>query len=234
MQTDFLAWSHSRRKTFLDCPRQLWHNIAPRGHPDRVEYVETKEKTAGTLIDNALSARIAQGTPLPPQYAPYEGMCQVVAAAPGVKVVQAQIALDRAFKQCGTKDWDNAWVRVIYDVAILNGDVGFIGDWKNGKVWIDEDQLKLFAAVGFHVFPELQTIDTAYIWLSHGVLSPKTYTRRELADMWQALLPDVERMQVAYKTNTFPATPKYGKGTCKWCPANAAGKCKEARGPYGR
>lgn len=234
MAADFLAWSHSRRNTFLNCPRQLWHNIAPRGHPDRVEYVETAAKLAGTAIDNALSDRIVKGTPLPPKYAPYEGMAQVVIAAPGTKLVQAQLALDRSFTPCGSKDWDNCWVRVIYDLAILNGRKGTIIDWKNGKVYIDESQLCLFAAVGFHIFPELEEIDTLYAWLSHGVLSPKTYTRRELPEMWNSLLPDVERMQVAYKTNTFPATPKYGKGTCKWCPANAAGKCKEAQGPYGK
>ena len=230
---DFLAWSHSRLKQFRDCPRQLWHNIAPRGHPDRVEFQQTPEMLAGNRVDDALTKRITSNTPLPPEYAPYEGMVQAVIAAPGTKLTQAKMALDRAFRPCGYMDWDNAWVRVIYDVAVINGEKAFIGDWKNGKVWIDEEQLRLFATVGFHVFPELQEIDTAYIWLQHGTISPKTYTRRELADLWNTFLPDVERMQVAFKTQTYPATPTRGAATCKWCPANGAGKCKEAQGPYG-
>lgn len=229
---EFLAWSHSRLKMYRDCPRMLWHSVAPRGHPDRVEFVQTKEMIDGNLVDDALTKRISTGTPLPPQYAPYEGMAAAVLAAPGTKLTQAKMALDQAFNPCGYMDWDKAWVRVIYDVAVLDGPKGFIGDWKNGKMWIDEEQLRLFATVGFHVFPELEVIDTAYIWLRHGVLSPKTYTRRELPDMWQTFLPDVERMQVSHETGHWPAEPKRGAATCKWCSANAAGKCKGARGSY--
>lgn len=231
---DFLAWSHSRLKQYLACPRQLWHSIAPKGHPDKVEFVQTKEMIDGNLIDDALTKRIAAGTPLPPQYAPYEGMVAAVISAPGTKITQAKMALDQAFNPCGYMDWDKAWVRVIYDVAVINGEKAFIGDWKNGKVWIDEEQLRLFATVGFHVFPELQVIDTAYIWLRYGVLSPKTYTRRELPDMWMTFLPDIERLQVSFKTQTWPATPKRGAKTCQWCPANQAKKCLVAQGPYGR
>ena len=51
--------------------------------------------------------------------------------------------------------------------------------------------------------------------------------------MWNTFIPDVERMEVSFQTNHWPATPKRGAATCKWCPANSAGKCKEAQGPYG-
>ena len=232
--TDFIAWSHSRRKDYLECPRMLYHkSVAKKGHPDRVEFVQTKAQADGTAIDDALTARISKGTPLPPQYAPYEGMVAAVIAAPGAKFTQMKLTLDRDFKLCGWFDSD-AWVRAIYDVAVINGAHGFLGDWKNGQVWIDEDQLKLFAAAGFLAFPELEVIDTAYIWLKHGRTSDKTYTRRELPDLWADLLPDVERMQISYRTNHWPANPKRGKGTCKWCPANQVGKCAEAQGPYGK
>lgn len=234
MSAAFLSWSFSRLKQFKDCPKQLYHNaVAPKYHPDRVPYVEGKAQRDGKLVDEALTRRIASGVPLPLQYQPYEGMVQAIMKAPGAKLAQMQIALNQAFQQVGSQDWDNAWVRTIYDIAIVNGEHGFIGDWKNGQVWIDEDQLRLFAATGFHVFPELEVIDTAYIWLKHGITSDKTYTRRELPDMWNTFLPDVERMQVAYKTTHWPAAPRKGDKTCRWCPANQAKKCAQAQGPYG-
>ena len=118
-------------------------------------------------------------------------------------------------------------------MTVINGEHAFIGDWKAGKVWIDEDQLKLFAATAFHTFPELEIVDTSYIWLAHGMTSDSRYHRRELPDLWADLLPDVERLQVAFKTNHWPAEPKRGKATCKWCSVNRAGLCKEAAGPYG-
>ena len=229
-----LAWSYSRLKTFNDCPRQLWHNIAPKGHPDRVEYVETVATKAGNAVDAALTARLATKAPLPAEFAKYEGLAAAVEAAPGQTFTQMQLALDQSLKPCGYKDWDNAYVRVIYDFAKINGERGFLGDWKNGQIWLDEGQLRLFATVGFHVFPEVQVFDTSYIWLKHDKTSDETYHRRDLSEMWMTFMPDVERMQIAFKTGQFPATPKRGKASCKWCPANAQHKCLSAQGPYGK
>ena len=229
---DFLAWSHSRRNTYLQCPRQLWHMIAPKGHSDRVEFEQTKPMRDGQEVDNALTARISKGTPLEPKYAPYEPICQMVIAAPGQKFTQMQLALDRSFKPCGYKDWDTAWIRVIYDLAIIDGNHAVLVDWKNGKISVNDDQLRLFAAVGFHQFPEIETIDVSYVWLTKGTTTDDSYRRRDLPDMWQALLPDVERMQASFKANHWPAAPKNGKNTCAYCGANKAGKCKDALGAY--
>ena len=132
-------------------------------------------------------------------------------------------------------DWDRAWLRVIYDLAIVNVPEkhAFIWDWKNGIVWPDDDQLKLFAATGFLYWPEIDTISTSYVWLKHGTTSDATYRRKDLPEMWSELLPDVERLQSSFKANHWPAEPRRGKATCKWCPVNRAGKCDRAAGPYG-
>jgi len=233
MTAPFLAWSFSRLKQYLECPKQLWHSIAPKNHPDRIAFVQSKAMLDGVEIDNALTARIKSGAPLPEKFAPYEGLCSSIIASPGVKLTQVQLALDQAFKPCGYKDWDNAWVRVIYDLAILNGAHMFCWDWKNGQIWLDEDQLRLFATVGFHVYPETEVISTSYIWLKHGQTSDRTYRRRELPDLWQTFLPDVERMQTSWRNNHWPANPKRGKASCKFCPVNQASKCADAQGPYG-
>lgn len=223
---NFIAWSHSRLKTFKECPKQFYHlNVPKRGHPDRVEFVQSKAMLDGNEVDNALTARIASGTALPEKFAPYEGMAQAVLAAPGAKLTQAKFALDQSFRSVGYSDWDNAWVRVIYDVAVVNPEHLFVGDWKNGQIWPDEAQLRLFATVGFHIFPEVQTIHTSYIWLKHGITSDETYQRRDLPDLWQTFLPDVERLQVSSRTNHWPATPS--KRGCKRCPVGAAGRCDQ-------
>ena len=234
MTNKFIAWSYSRLKTFKDCPKQFYHmNVPKKGHPDRIEFVQSQAMLDGNEVDNALTERISKGVVLPPKFTPYEGVVRAVLAAPGVKFTQMRLALDQTMKSCGYMDWDNAWVRVIYDVAVVNGDHAFLGDWKNGQIWLDEDQLRLFATVGFHHFPEVEKIDTSYIWLKHGITSDKTYHRRELPDLWQTFIPDVERLQASFGANHWPAEPKRGKQTCKWCPVNNAGKCDRAAGPYG-
>lgn len=233
MANDWISWSHSRRKDWMECPRMFYHkNVAPKGSADRVEFIQTAAMKAGNLIDDALTQRISKGTPLAPQFAPYERMCASVIAAPGAKYTQLRVTLDQAFKPCGYFDSD-AWCRSIYDVAVINGSRAFIGDWKAGQVWLDTDQLALFAATAFHQFPEIEVVDTAYIWLKHGVTSDKTYTRRELPEIWMGLLPEIERLQVAFRNNHWPAAPKRGAKSCKMCNVNQQGKCKEAQGLYG-
>lgn len=232
MTASFLAWSYSRLKMFKECPGKLWHcAVAPKGHPDRAEYFESQPMRDGKEIDAALTARISRGTPLRLKFAAHEPMAAMIVATPGAKLTQVQLALDRAMKPVGYKDWDNAWVRVIYDLAIINPPYGYLWDWKNGQIWVDEDQNKLFATVGFHVYPEIEVFDTAYVWLKHDKISPKIYHRRELDELWHAFLPDVERMQVAYKEQHWPKTPS--KRACKFCDANRMGLCKEAAVGYG-
>lgn len=231
MTAPFLAWSHSRLKQFRDCPKALWHNVAPKGHPDRCEYVETQPMRDGKEIDEALTKRISKKVPLPPKFQHWEPMVQSVLTAPGTKLTQVALALNESFAPCGYKDWDNAWARAIFDVAVINGDYAWIGDWKNGAVWLDEEQLRLFAIFGFHHYPEVDKIDTSYIWLKHGTTSDKSYTRRELPDLWQTFIPDVERMQAAHKTNHFPPTPS--KRACRFCAANREHKCAVAAVPFG-
>ncbi len=233
MAAPHLAWSHSRLNTYKTCPGQLYHTaIAPRGHPDRVEYIQSEAARAGSEVDDALTKRISLGTPLPPKYAKYEDMAQMFLKQPGAKLTQLQLALDRSFQPCGSKDWDRVWVRAIYDIAVINGNYMFVGDWKNGQMLIDEQQLRLFATVGFHHYQEVDYIDTSYIWLAHNQLSPKSYRRSELADLWQTFLPDVERMQVSWKNNDWPKTPS--PRACKWCSVNEAGKCPVAAVKFGK
>lgn len=225
--SDFLPWSHSRRKTYKSCPKMLYHTaVLKKNHPDYAPYIGSKAQQAGTDIDDALTNRISKGVALAPQYAPYEPMCQVVLAAPGTKLTQVKLAFDQSFKLCGYTDWDRAWLRVIYDLAVINGEHAYLVDWKNGQIWLDEDQLALFAVTAFYAYPEVQVADTSYAWLSHGLTSDKKYHRRDAPDIWATLLPDVERMQASFKANHWPATPS--NRACGYCQVNAAGKCPVA------
>lgn len=235
---NFLAWSYSRLRTFLNCPKQLWHTaVAPKWHADRVPYQANEFQAAGNAVDAALTARVQSGTPLAPQYQQYERMAAVLASAPGAKLSQLELALDQSFQPCGSKDWDRCWVRTKIDYANIQGPWALFLDYKNGKVSIDEKQLKLYAATGFHTFPELEVIDTSYGWLQHGFTTDRTYRRSELGALWQEFLPDVERMNVCYTNNTWPATPEHkimGAPVCRWCPVNQLGKCGVAAVKYGK
>jgi hypothetical protein len=230
---NFLAWSFSRLNTFDECPKQLFHTqVVKKGSSERADFIQTQPMKDGNEVDDALTMRISRGTPLPEKFTPYEPIAAMVCAAPGVKLTQAKFALDQNLAPCGYSDWDRAFVRVIFDLAIINGDHAYIWDWKNGQIKISELQLKLFAAVGFKQFPELETIDTSFIWLKHGVTTDNLYQRREQPELWAEIMPLVEQIQIAFKTNYWPALPKRGKATCGWCPVNKAGLCASALTTY--
>lgn len=232
---NFLAWSHSRLKQFLECPKQLYHcAVARKGHPDRVDYVETVEKKAGNMIDDALTKRIGQGEPLPMQYQHWEDVAALCEDAPGASFTQHELALDQTGAPCGSMEWDRVWVRIKLDYLNLQLQLRLAHaiDWKNGKPWLDEGQLRLYALGIFHYYQEIDVVKTAYGWLKTGKIDTKTYHRRDLNDMWRTFLPDVERYQMAYTNSHYPAAPSRGKASCQWCPVNAQGKCPVALDKY--
>lgn len=235
---NFLSWSYSRLQKYLLCPWNAWRtSIAPKWHADRIPYQANDAQAAGTAIDEALTKRGQDGTPLPPQYRQFEPLATVLANAPGTKLYQWDIALDRSFNQCGSKDWDRCWLRVKIDYANIQGAWGMLIDHKNGKVSIDEKQLRLYAAAGFLVLPEVEVLDTAYNWLQHGFTTDRTYQRRDLGDLWAEFIPDVERMNVSFATNHWPTTPENkvnGASVCKWCDVNRLKQCPVAAVPFGK
>src|SRR5690348_4221006 len=78
-----IAWSYSRLHTFEECAKQFYHlNVAPRGHPDRIEYVQNEEGKEGDRVHKALDARISSRTPLPANLAYLEPAVQSILEVP--------------------------------------------------------------------------------------------------------------------------------------------------------
>lgn len=229
----YVAWSYSRIKDWRECPYKLYlKSIAPPW--ERIAYVSSPAAAAGTAVDDALTARIGQHTPLPAQYARFEEWARAVESLPGLKTVQYEMAFDYGWNKVGPRDWDKVWLRNKLDVAIINGKHAAIWDWKNGMVMPDEEQTKLYAASGFLDWPEVEVIDASYVWLQHGRTSDYTYTRDQVGELWNAFLPDVQKMQLAYETKRWEPTPAKGRfgWNCKRCEVNREGKCKVAAVKY--
>lgn len=206
-----VAWSYSRIDGFETCPRQYWHrNVAK----DIVEE-ETEAMSYGTEVHKSFAKFMTKGTPLPLHLRQYSPMMTQIAAAPGVKVVEQQIALDKDFNQV---DWfsKDAYLRVISDLTQMNGDHAITWDWKTGKPKDDFTQLELNAAVTFHLAPEIQKITMAYFWTKTKKVSSEPIVRAQASDVWAKLLPRVQRFQDAYAANNFPPRQGY---LCKgYCP----------------
>jgi len=68
--------------------------------------------------------------------------------------------------------------------VIVDGATATILDYKTGNRKLDNDQLKLFALLGFIHFPQVDEIKTGYIWLKSGKLDTEVYQRGQAKELW--------------------------------------------------
>jgi hypothetical protein len=154
---------------------------------------------------------------------PWLPLVDKIISKDGTKDFELQLAATPMLQPC---EWfsNDVWIRSIVDVLVRNGSRAFCGDWKTGKVKANPTQLQLFAAMIFAHYPEIDTVDTCFIWLAHNELTSATYTRDKSQHLWDALKPRFARVQQAVDIGVFKAKPS---GLCGWCPARAI--CGDAR-----
>lgn len=224
MEVKPIAWSHSRVADYKACQKMFYHKNVLKDIP----FVKTVQMEQGELVHKMFELRIGSSTPFPHGYSSYEAIALPIIKAPGQAYTEFEMTLTEALTPTGWFSKD-AWCRVKIDVMKINGNRGFAGDWKTGKIKFDEHQLKLTAAVMMTQFTELEQVATAFIWLRDGVVDKKTYTRDQLAVLWEELLVVPRQMQESNATGNWPARPSH---ECKWCPVNKLGKCSAAGHPY--
>jgi hypothetical protein len=219
-----LAWSHSRVDDYKRCPFMMYNKSIAKTVP----FVKTKKMKWGDDVHKALEYRVRDNVPLTGEFAQYEPIAAAIAKAPGHVLCENKITLNPALAPTGYFAED-AYVRVIVDVMKINGSVGFMGDYKTGKVKFDKSQLKLFAAVGFKAYPHVEQWTTAYVWTQDKIIDPAVYTRDQLDTMWEELLVVPNEMQKSFVLNHWPTKP--GRH-CKWCGVNKHGLCPSAAERY--
>lgn len=225
--SELLAWSHSRRKDYVKCPRMFQHRYILKTFP----YVQSPQAARGEAYHSALERRVRSGVPLPAEMAQHEPMAASLVRAAGQTYCEYEMAVDKHLAPCGYKDWTNAWCRADTDILKVGEKSAFAGDYKTGKVSRDEDQLKLNALLLFAHMPDLERVTTAYFWLDYNVPpSTKTYYRQEVTYLWETLMPEVREMQESYVRDHYPAKPsKFG---CGYCDVNKRGLCDKAMVRY--
>lgn len=207
------AWSYSALTTYELCPKKYYHLYVAKDVRD----IDSSFSADGKIVHDAMKARVIDGKPLPLNLRHYEKIAAKFAAAPGEKYGEMKLAINRKFEPCDYFAPD-VWVRVIIDLAIVQGDSAIVVDWKTGKVKDDPTQMALNAAVLARWMPEIGLFKTLYVWLQSNNLTPKNYTVSKFAAVWNDLLPRVAKIEEARKTTTFPA--KQGP-LCGWCPVKS-------------
>lgn len=122
-------------------------------------------------------------------------------------------------------DWfaKDAYIRAIADLLIIDGDTAYCFDYKTGKESDDDTQLKMFAGVVMFVFPQVQRVKTAYIWLKTNKITTAIYDRVMAMKAWDTIETRINDVYDTVELGFFVTRPS---GLCGWCPAK--GICPDA------
>jgi hypothetical protein len=207
------AWSYSALTGFETCPKQYRELKVTKS----IREAPSAAMQAGSHAHKRMEERIRDKTELPENMRYMEKMCVAFdnAATIGADVLVEERAClneDLAPTEFFARD---AWLRGVFDVVVLRGRHASIYDWKTGKRKVDNDQLKLFAALAFELY-EVDKIDTYFVWMKEKRVDKKTFIASDAPAIWQDFLPRVNHMADSYNKDKFPARPS---GLCNgWCP----------------
>lgn len=176
----------------------------------------------GIKVHNALEKRLKNGTALPDDMLPFEEYAARVLRGAGELLVEQKYSLKKDLTSCNYYS-PVGWYRGKNDVVRVAPPYAMCADWKTGKRKVDKpgkpknQQLLLGAQCVFSHHPDVQVVQSKFIWLAEGLEDDAVYTRQQVADEWaNDLLPRVERYLNAAQTMTFLPQPG---GLCKeYCP----------------
>ena len=204
-------WSYSALTAFETCPKRFQLTRVTK----QVVEKQTEATLWGNQVHKALELFAAKGKPLPPEMQQYERYVKKILSIEGKRVVEERVALTKDFRQTKWMAKD-VWVRGIIDIGVVGSETAYLLDWKTGKHRPDNDQLKLFAALAFAMYPWVQRVVTGFIWLKVEKFDKEVFTRDQLPEIWNEFMPRLSRVATAYDQDKWLPKPS---GLCKnWCP----------------
>jgi CRISPR/Cas system-associated exonuclease Cas4 (RecB family) len=204
-------WTYSQLDAYETCPKKLYETKIAKN------YIEPEGEALkwGKTVHDAFEARVRDGTALPEGMQQWEGIAAKVASLPGKKLCEVKLAINKAFQPANY--WKGCWSRGAADLLVLNNNTAAVLDYKTGRKKPTE-QLDLYALYVFAHYPEVETVQTAYVWLKDRKVERKQVSREEVPVIWQQFLPRTAKLESAYERDSWPAKPS---GLCKgWCPVS--------------
>ena len=208
-----IKWSYSGLKDFINCPRQYNEVKVLK----RYEKKATVEMRYGTQVHSALEDYVKEGKPLAKNYEHFGKQLDPLRDMEGDKYPEYRMALTINRQPCtfGAKDY---WVRGIADLMVVDGDQGYIVDYKTGSnKYPDPKQLQLMALMGFEYFPEVTHFKAGLLFVAHNDFVTSEYRREKIDKYWDDFAPSLQRLQLSYENGVWQENPT---PLCGWCPVS--------------
>jgi hypothetical protein len=161
-----LVYTYTILNTYASiCPEQMQRRYVARD----IKYVETPAMARGNAVHAAMEQRVGRGAALPDEMARWEPL-----AAPFARRLaypERKLGITSAGAQTGYWDAD-CWFRGKIDVSIVQGETGFINDWKSGSSrYEDPFELETNAVLLRGAHPGLRKVLGTYTWLAENRVS---------------------------------------------------------------
>jgi len=220
MKPQEIKWSYSGLKDYSNCPKQYQQVKVLKNFSKR----PTQQMLYGTEVHTALENYVKDGTELAKNYQRYKKQLDPLRDMDGIKYPEHRMAITYDKEPC-TFGAKNYWARGIADLLVVDGDQGFIVDYKTGSnKYPDPKQLQLMALMAFAHFPELQHIKAGLLFVAHEHFVTSEYSREKIDEYWQDFYWELERMRLSYENDSWQANPT---PLCGWCPVHTCEYHKE-------
>ena len=159
------------------------------------------------------------GTPIDPRFRFIKDWLDRLVAIPGEKLCELKMGVkkqDGRLVACDFFDPD-VWFRGVADLVIINGDMGYITDYKTNKnsKYADMRQLKLMAAALFLKFPQLKKIKLSLFFVVCKDFVKDKVEKEVGLEIFAELSPLLTALEAAYENDIW--NPKRN-GLCRnWC-----------------
>lgn len=217
-----IAWSYSSLQKFKNCGKRYYEERVAKS----VKQAPTEATTWGEDTHKAFEVALTTQTPLVGRFKNFNSVAEKLSAITGTFHAEQKLAINASLRPVEYFAPD-VWCRGIPDAVWIDKDTAKIVDLKTGKRKKDSNQLRLFALLLFAHHPQVDRINTGFLWLQNGALDIEKFKREDIPIMWQEILPDVRRLEYAHRTQTWIPKPS---GLCNYCPVT---KCSFWRGLQG-
>ena len=220
------AWSYSSLKTFQQCPKKYYHLKVAKDIKD-----DGSEATIyGQEIHKAAEDFVKDGAPIPEKFAFIKPVVEALNRIEGEKHTEIQLGVannEGKLSPCGFFD-KGVWYRGIADLLIINGDEGFLVDYKSSKnaKYADLKQLDLLAAAVFLHYPEVTKLKSALLFVVSNEFVNKEHNSQHKLAYFEHVRYDLERLETAMKTGVWNAV---SGPLCGWCPVKTCHNFRERR-----
>ena len=206
------TWSYSKLKNYETCPRRYKAIDVDKS----IEQPRSDALDKGDELHDAMKKRVQGSTPLPPHLIYMEQWAEkLTRVLHPFQIIQCELKMSNARDGRPTGYFDKStWFRSKIDYFRLmpdgaNNDYGHVVDYKTGKpprIW-DGTQLMLNAWQIFQSYKTVAKCRVDYLWTEYNDTSHEVYKRDDIDGQIAELMPRVEAMEVAHKTDNFPPKP---------------------------